>query len=549
MSRKKPKYAVIDAETDPFKFGRIPAPFAWGFFDGEIYREFWGDDATSELLKFLRYTKETYIIFAHNGGKFDFFFLMDFIDNPLKVINGRIVSAKLFHHTVRDSYAFMPVSLQKLTGGKLTIDYETFELENREANKKEISKYLRVDCEELYKACIKFIDRFGLQLTIGATAYKELRKLHPQKNTSRAFDECYRRFYYGGRCQALRTGKITGEFKVYDVNSMYPAVMRDCIHPAGDEYITLYDCDGELDRFGSLKRFNKKWPYFIKWRGKNKNAVPSRILEGENKGGLTFTCEYGEFFTTSHEIKVALKHRLIEIEDILELHVPIRTGSFKEFVDLFMAEKISCELSGDRVGRELAKLTANSGYGKFAQNPENFADWMICRDSAEIFDARQQGYELHEICGDVSIYRRACGDEDGKVARFNNVAIGASITGASRAVLLDALCNSTMPLYCDTDSIICESLQNVEIDTTKIGAWKFEGDLTEIHIAGKKLYAGYIDGKCIKKASKGAKLSGEQIASIAAGHVEHWASDAPAFQFGKAIAEAKFVSRRLSIKK
>jgi hypothetical protein len=51
------RIAVIDAETDPFLHGRKPQVFAWGFFDGETYRDFWGPDATAQLVDYL-HTRE-----------------------------------------------------------------------------------------------------------------------------------------------------------------------------------------------------------------------------------------------------------------------------------------------------------------------------------------------------------------------------------------------------------------------------------------------------------------------------------------------------------
>ena len=52
MTKKKApaRVAVIDLETDPFKHGRLPAPFAAGFFDGETYQDFWGADCCEQLL-------------------------------------------------------------------------------------------------------------------------------------------------------------------------------------------------------------------------------------------------------------------------------------------------------------------------------------------------------------------------------------------------------------------------------------------------------------------------------------------------------------------
>jgi hypothetical protein len=105
---------------------------------------------------------------------------------------------------------------------------------------------------------------------------------------------------------------------------------------------------------------------------------------------------------------------------------------------------------------------------------------------------------------------------------YNNVACGASITGAARADLLDALCHARNPYYCDTDSIICEELDGVEIHPTKLGAWKPEASIREFAIAGKKLYAyekinrrGQIEKKVRSKGARGLTI--DQLYEIVAG--------------------------------
>src|SRR6202020_1341429 len=93
--------------------------------------------------------------------------------------------------------------------------------------------------------------------------------------------------------------------------------------------------------------------------------------------------------------------------------------------------------------------------------------------------------------------------------RYNNVATAASITGAARAVLLEAIQNSVDPIYCDTDSLICKSLSGVQIHKSILGTWDLEAEFDRVIIAGKKTYAcevrGYPDGhdKRIKVRAKG----------------------------------------------
>ena len=116
MARRE--IAVADCETDPFKINRIPAPFVWGYYDGEIYKEF---STTKEFIEFVK--NENKIIYAHNGGKFDWHFIKEYIEPEQKimVINGRLASFKIGNCEFRDSYNLLPVPLSAYQ--KTEIDY------------------------------------------------------------------------------------------------------------------------------------------------------------------------------------------------------------------------------------------------------------------------------------------------------------------------------------------------------------------------------------------------------------------------------------------
>jgi hypothetical protein len=86
----KRKLLVIDFETDPFLHDRLPIPFAWGAYDGDNYWHDWIPRAwetprlcARTLVDFLKAQAAegiSYIIYAHNGGKFDFLFFLDELD-------------------------------------------------------------------------------------------------------------------------------------------------------------------------------------------------------------------------------------------------------------------------------------------------------------------------------------------------------------------------------------------------------------------------------------------------------------------------------------
>lgn len=529
-ARSKKPIAVIDFETDPFLYGRTPEPFAVEFYSDTQTVVFWGEDCHKQLVKFLQELSTPHLIYAHNGGKFDFHFLHEWIEdkdakgNPaLLIIKSRIVKCMLAGHELRDSFAALPVPLRDF-GGKLDIDYAHMEKEVREEHKAEILEYLHMDCVVLYNAVTAFTERFGRQLTIGGTAIKQIKKLHPFRNQNSVHDGTFRPFYHGGRVQCFGGGRLPGPWKLFDVNSMYPYAMKAFNHPING----VFDCRNTLpDSFDV--------PYFVRFRGSNRNAIPTRSEDGE----LVFNQEAGEFWVCSHELKIALEHDLVTIDKILDCWVSQDYCNFAEFVDIFSNEKIEAKRRGDVLTYVFSKLLMNSGYGRMGINPANFEDWLIHRvgydDEARLEEGK---YERQADYGDLELWARQAPikEED-----FCDVAIAASITSAARALLLEGLQYADTPIYCDTDSIICRDFHG-DKDPYRLGAWDLEKTADYCAIGGKKLYALYnADDEVIKLSTKGGTLSLAEVLSICDGDTVSFKNDAPTFSLKR---KTSFVKRR-----
>jgi DNA polymerase type B, organellar and viral len=510
------KIAVIDFETDPFLHGRVPKPFCAGFYDGAQYKYFWGDDCVVALMYFLDRYPVPLLIYAHNGGKFDFHFLLDYLDNPIRIIARRIAQAACGKHTFRDSYSAIPIPLSAYM--KTYISYEKFETENRELHRVEIIDYLKDDCIFLYNLIEGFCTRFDRALTIGGASIKQLRDLHEFDAGNSSHDARFRPYFFGGRVQCFEYGEIHGDFKIYDVNSMYPAVMKNYDHPTGKKYLSVNN--SRMDKHGNIVGIADAKFYFAKVHATLKDGgLPMR-----EKTGLNFGFKTGIFETTSHELKTLIKHKCIEVHKVITAHASYETINFGEFVDKFSREKIDAKTRGDKAGEIFAKLILNSAYGKFGQNPEHYRDYLLNEGMPE----PALDWQFCADFGTVQLFEKPISAHS-----YYDVAVGASITSAARSVLMDALLKSTRPIYCDTDSIICEKLEGVEFDDKKLGAWKFEGDLDTIAVAGKKLYAGFKNGECIKVASKGVRLEGKDILKVARGEKANWKSEAPSFSLLK----------------
>ena len=549
--KKKPRLiAVADFETDPFKYGREPKPFACGLMiAGEDvdceYRVFWGDDCATQFLAHVASIKTPMTIYFHNGGKFDFFFFLKELQDPIKIIHGRIVKAALGIHEVRDSWAIIPMPL---AGYKKTeIDYQLMERELRDGNRAEICSYLYDDCRYLIDLVVSFNQRFGPRLTIAGTAQRELRKFHPQYPQREAHDDKFRPFYFGGRVECFDSGIVKGKWNVYDVNSMYPHVMRNCMHPIGGHYIA--PAKRELDSQGWIKGFPGYF-YFAAVRGRNMGALPRRVKD--NNGGLSFDTPDGVFHTTSHELRVAIALGKFEVVEILEVWVAAQTQSFGEFVDTFVAEKVAAKKSKDKIAETFAKLILNSAYGRFGIDPFQFYDYTIQHqgDAQPVplgAEEEPMGWFPYEKNEAYTLWRKkvhapAAENPEHDARGFEDVAIAASITSAARAVLMLSIAQAYRPVYCDTDSLICERLGSGLVQSeTELGAWKLEASGDEVAIAGKKLYALFDKGELVKSASKGVKLNGAEIREVAMGGTVLWQNDAPNFSL---LGGTRFVSRR-----
>lgn len=521
MARKR-KYevSVIDFETDPFLHGRVPKPFCVEFHSEKLTAVFWGDDCANQLVEFLNKQDQCYLIYAHNGGKFDFHFLHSALDNPALIIKTRIVEATLGKHKLRDSFAILPMPLRDYR--KMQFDYSKMETENRAEFKNEILEYLHDDCVQLFALVNAFVKRFGPKMTIGSAAIGEIEKIHPFNKMGSRHDNVFRSFYYGGRVQCFDSGILKGPWKLVDVNSMYSKAMEGFMHPV----------NGSWDMSRTLPdNFNK--PFFIRFFGNNRNALPSR----DDEGNLIFTNPRGWFNACSHELKIALEYGLVDIEEIEYCYIAQDTINFKEFVDVHFKEKADCKRNGDKINEIFAKFLLNSGYGRFGINPENFEEWFIHRDFGNDEELENNGYTKQVDYDDIELWSKKA---DITENQYCDVAIAASITSAARSLLLEGLQKSLRPIYCDTDSIICADFYG-DMDPFRLGAWDLEKESEFVAIAGKKMYALYDNIKVAKKlSSKGGTLSLSELIRMCNGETILYHNAAPTFSIKRPVS---FVTR------
>lgn len=544
-------FAVADSETDPFVFGRVPSPFVWGFFDGVNYEEF---STTEAFVNFIR--DKDIILYAHNGGKFDWHFLLDWLNpgDDIMFINGRIAQAKIGVCELRDSYNILPIPLAAYQ--KDEIDYSCFEAGEREKphNWKRISAYLQSDCRYLFSLVSAFIDRHGMCMTQAGASMRLFESMYgikaPQSDAQ--FFAEMRPYYYGGRVQCFQRGVKDESFSVFDINSAYPRAMLD-EHPFGT---TLMQVDASPDDAFECPQL------FFHIRAIAKGCFPWR----EDVGKKLVYPDDGlerEYFVTGWEVRAALKFNAAAITEVISVYDAGETISFRNYIIPLYEERLRAKENGDKASDILAKLAMNSLYGKFGADPTNYSRSRLF-DVADVDKLMIEGvtagrstYFFGGTLGDsVAVGTRELFEYE---QRYYNVATAASITGWVRAFLFESMQRCGGLIYCDTDSLACHDGSRLELGD-QLGQWKHEGDFDQWAVAGRKMYAfknrGAIDAaealtggardkalaKAIKTASKGARLSADEIEGVARGESVEYFFDAPNFstRFG-----ARFLTRTI----
>lgn len=546
MGQRRRTIAVIDAETDPFAKGRIPRPFLWGYYNGDKYEEF---EDIDELVDFL--APQRLIVYAHNGGRFDYHFLWHRIaeGTELTVINGRVAKFKIGECEFRDSWNLLPIPLGAMQ--KDEIDYRIFEanVRNKPENRKKISNYLYGDCLYLWNWLTQFIEEYGLHLTTAGTAMKRWTIISGRKPPEDMGGILYnelRSFYYGGRCESFYSGETAETFELADINSAYPYAMLHA-HP-----ISTFPLSGEGMAEWKELHIEHRQASFVIVRGRARGCFPYRLTDGS----LVFPDdnELRTYHVTGWELLAAQRTKTFELTELVEFTYFDELTDFADYVNYFYQMKSAAPKKSPAY--TFAKLLMNALYGKFGSNPDEYREYMVT------------GWWAIDDSGQAGEWQFNCelGDEDDGVIvsrpqpeekqKFYNIATAASITGFVRAFLWEAICNCEGVLYCDTDSIAARDVSKLDYGEA-LGQWDLEGRFDYGAFGGKKLYAMHYEGKPRtfslhdkktwgnwKIATKGFKATPKDIIRVAQGKTFLYEPEVPTFSIH---APPRFINR--SIKK
>ena len=316
------------------------------------------------------------------------------------------------------------------------------------------------------------------KLTVGADSLYEYKKTF-----GTAFEKCFpilsdsmdaeiRRAYRGGWTYAdpRYRGKIQYRpIRVYDVNSLYPSVMRHKLMPWG---VPVW-CDGEPE----ITQTHPLYITTVTLTAKIKpNHLPCIQLKNNRFVNAEYVTEIPEPTTltcTNIDLRLWMDHYDIEILAwegswrFKGLH-----GAFDAYIDKWMNVKMTTK--GGL--REIAKLHLNSLYGKFATNPDVTPKVPIMDDN---------------------VVKYVKGDEERRNPVYTPM--GVFITSYAREITIRAAQqNYETFAYADTDSLHLltdRDPDNLNIDSVALGAWKFEGEYSAGIYVRAKCYTEWRD-KC-----------------------------------------------------
>ena len=388
----------------------------------------------------------------------------------------------------RDSYKILPVSVKQLgeLGGHLTkgdIDYDKvrpvgysptddeLDYQKRDvmivSNALHITSVSKLTISSLafndWKDTLTFTKKDGSKFKDGTI----WRNIFPRLSDH---DDAAIRSAYRGGFTAVAVGKAGYRSKagrVYDVNSMYPSILRDEPLPCGKP-IPYYD--GLPDDGYWVARAT------VSFRLKP-GGIPCIQLKNTPGYRGSEHLERGESVTLSF---TNIDHRLfLEMYDfdVEALQWCYTFSTCTHAFDAYIEKWGQVKEHTTGVRRQLAKLHLNSLYGKFGNTPTLGSRTPIIDDAGDV----------HYVPGPST--------ED----EPNYVPLAVFVTSIARdRVIRAAVACGDRFLYADTDSLHVEGdypVPGLDVDDNRLGAWAHEASFVYGVYNRSKQYGEVIDGK------------------------------------------------------
>jgi hypothetical protein len=518
------------------------------------------DEMLKAAILFLMKRKYSgYKVYLHNFSYFDGVFLLRILSvltNEIKPIikDGRLISVpfhygKKFEYVIhfRDSLLLLPSSLSKLAksfnvekkghfphsfvnleGVKLNYvgcipekkyfynitDSEYLEYCNQYPNgkwdiKKETIKYCEQDVRTLYQIIDKFSERIYNLFRVNITKYPTLSSLSFGIFRSCFLKESKIPLIYGEHYKFLKKGFTGGSVDIYkpsgkmihryDVNSLYPFIMKSTPMPVG--YPVYFE--GDISLTGNIKDLfgffevevqapsDLKIP-FLQTRVKTENGGIRTISALGNWRNVYSNNEIVKGLELNYKFKI-FRGYLFEKGDI-----------FSEIIDkLYEIKKNSKTGSPDYI---ISKFLMNSLYGRFGMNPIMENHIIVNDKDSKIY---LENYNITDVLnlnnGKILISYLTNNFENesdfNKDSSLNiSVSISAAIAAHARLYMYKFKnMKGYTPYYSDTDSIDLDKKLPDKYVGIELGQMKYENTFKKVAYLSAKCYGAITnDGEIVK---------------------------------------------------
>ena len=357
------------------------------------------------------------------------------------------------------------------------IDYNEYRPVGYWANEEEVA-YIHNDTEIVARALRTKLDNGLDRMTRASDALSDFVESVGGRDTMREIfpvvtqecDDNIRKAYKGGYvylCDDFKD-KFLQNVTSYDVNSLFPSVMR---------YERLpYDIPIEFE--GKYEP-DKAYPLYIQYMTCNFELKEGKLPTVQLKNSGRF-CET-EYLKSSEGEAVFLALTSVDYEIFIERYditdveyiggykFKAMRGIFDKYIDKWIAVKIS---NNDNPAlRQNAKDMLNSLYGKFARRIKQRSKMPILNEEYAV------GFELYEDNDSEPLY----------------TALACFVTAYARKKTMTTaqkFYEEGRYIYSDTDSVhvLGEQPDWLDVDKTRLGAWKNEGVAEEARFLRAKTY-------------------------------------------------------------
>ena len=404
-------------------------------------------------------------------------------------LNGKKVNKVVF----QDSLKLIPLSVDgiaksfKLPIQKGSIDYDSHNdlPPDTPLTEEEIS-YIKNDVQIVAYAIDYFYSQGLDRMTIGSCALNEYKKLIKKANFNRWFPipkyhEDVKQSYRGGftYLNPKFAGKVIGNGVVFDVNSLYPSVMYDSYLPYGTPI--FFKGEYEEDPLYPLYTQMIKCQFELK-----KDKIPTIQIKHNPffKGN--------EYLTSSNDEEVVLCLNSVDLKLFFE-HYDVYNpkyisgwkfkstkGLFTDYIDKWSENKIQAKKDGNHGLYLISKLFLNSLYGKFGTDTKvkSKIPYLGEDDVVHYYDSEPEEKDgiYIAMASFITSY-----------ARLKTITSAQKITDDYNAGK-----SKIQFVYADTDSLHLSSpdfeLPEIDIDDTRLGAWKFESKFNKAKFLRQKCY-------------------------------------------------------------